>query len=377
MHIGFDAKRLYCNFSGLGNYSRAMLKNLQEFYPKNEYHLYTTKVKKHLETDFFIDNIAFHTHISESTFKAYWRSYGIINNLKKDKIDIFHGLSHEIPFNIQKSGIKSIVTIHDLIFKRYPETYASFDRKMYDLKFRYSCKNADRIIAISESTKRDIIKYYGISENKIDVVYQSCNPLFYEESPIEDPSEILKKYNIPKKYLLSVGSIIKRKNLEIIIEAYHRLGSDFKIPLVIVGRGKEYKNYIQNKIKMYGLEDKMIWVDFLDDNSHLQIVYQNALAMIYPSIYEGFGLPIVEALLSKTPVIAANTSSLPEAGGTDSLYFDPLDINVLVEHILNVVNDIDLRKSMIENGYQHATHNFSTKVITDEVMRIYKKVFSY
>ncbi len=376
MRIGFDAKRLFCNFSGLGNYSRAMLKNLNQFYPENEYHLYTTKVKKHLETDFFIDNIDFHTHISESTFKAYWRSYGIINNLKKDKIDIFHGLSHEIPFNIQKSGIKSVVTIHDLIFKRYPDTYAAFDRKMYDLKFRYSCKNADRIIAISESTKRDIIKYYGISESKIDVVYQSCNPLFYKKSPIEKPAIVLKKYNIPEQYLLSVGSVIKRKNLEIIIEAYHKLGDNFKIPLVIVGRGKQYKAHIQEKIKSYGLEDKMIWVDFLDDNLHLQVVYQNALAMIYPSIYEGFGLPIVESLLSNTPVIAANTSSLPEAGGNDTLYFDPLDSNALVEQILKIVNDMDLRERMIENGYQYALHKFTAKKITDEIMAIYKRVYN-
>ncbi len=377
MRIGFDAKRLFCNFSGLGNYSRAMLKHLNQFYPKNEYHLYTTKIKKHIETDFFLGNDDFKTHISKSIFKSYWRSYGIVKDLKKDKIEIYHGLSHEIPHNIQKSGIKTIVTIHDLIFKHYPDTYAVFDRKMYDYKFRYSCEHADRIIAISESTKRDIIKYYDIPKAKIDVVYQSCNPLFYEKSPIENPSSVLKKYNIPDQYLLSVGSVIKRKNLEIIIEAYHKLGDNFKIPLVIVGRGKQYKAYIQEKIKSYGLEEKMIWVDNLDDNLHLQIVYQNAMAMIYPSIYEGFGLPIVEALLSKTPVIAANTSSLPEAGGDDTLYFDPLDSDALVELILKVVNDINLREKMIENGYQYALRKFTAKKITDEIMTIYKKVDNF
>ena len=373
MRIGFDSKRLYCNFTGLGNYSRTLLKNLGEFYSDNEYYLYTPKVKRTPETNFFLKNSDYHTYLSKALLKSFWRSYSIVDQLKKDNIKLYHGLSHELPINIHKSKIKSIVTIHDLIFKIYPKTYSAFDRKIYDLKFKYSCIRADRIIAISNSTKNDIIKFYDINPDKIDVIYQSCNPLYYNPKESEESNAVLQQYKIPNEYLLYVGSVEKRKNLKILIESYQHLQSDFKIPLVVVGKGKKYKKEIIELIKVKGMEKLVLWIDNLKNDHHLHSIYRNSMALICPSLYEGFGLPVVEALLSKTPVITSNVSSLPEAGGPHSIYIDPNNSDELADAIQKVLSNSELRENMKNKGYLYAIENFARNTVTKHVINSYKK----
>ena len=244
MKIGFDAKRLYCNFTGLGNYSRALVKNVQESFPGNDYHLYTPKIKEREETSFYKHHASFVTHVPDISLKAHWRSYGVGKQLKKDGIDLYHGLSNEIPFTLKKNGVKSIVTIHDLIFKVYPKTYSLIDRNIYDLKFKKSCQLADKVIAISNSTKQDIIKYYGIDADKIEVIYQTCNPIFYNEATEND--KVFKHYDIPSEYLLFVGSIETRKNLGLLLDAYQYLPVQERIPLVVIGGNRGYEKKFLN-----------------------------------------------------------------------------------------------------------------------------------
>ena len=373
MRIGFDSKRLYSNFTGLGNYSRTLVKNLQKFYSNDEYYLYTTKLKKTPETSFFYDSSNFNTYTAKTAFKSFWRSVSVVNQLQKDKIDLYHGLSNEVPTNLKKTKIKSIVTIHDLIFKILPQTYPAIDRHIYDLKFRKSCQSADRIIAISNSTKKDLINFYNINPDKIDVIYQSCNPLFYENSKNEDSEAILKKHGIPNEFLLFVGSIEKRKNLKLLINAYQYLSPDLQIPLVIVGGNKSHKDELLEMIKAKKLEKKVLWIVDLKDNNHLKIIYKKAMALIYPSLYEGFGLPVAEALLSKTPVITSNVSSLPEAGGPNTLYIDPTNSEELADAIKKVLTNSELRKTMIHNGYEYAIQNLGPEVVSNKLMGCYTK----
>lgn len=372
MNLGFDSKRLFCNFTGLGNYSRTLLKNLSEFYPENKYFLYSPKVKNTPETSFFFNDKLYTTYTPKSIVKSYWRSFSIVKQLQKDKIELYHGLSNELPVNIHKSNIKSIVTIHDLIFKHYPNTYPAFDRKIYDLKFKTSCKNANRIIAISESTKKDIINFYGINPNKIDVVYQCCNPIYYNLQSPQAVEKIIKEYNLPEKYLLFVGSVEERKNLKVIIQAYQFLPENLKLPLIVVGKPRE-KNEVVSLIKSNKLEHLVIWKSNLRDNLHLQAFYQKATALIYPSLFEGFGLPVVEGLLSKTPVITSNTSSLPEAGGPNSFYINPTNPKEMANAIEQVLSNPDLRQEMIEKGHQYAIENFSASVVTKNMLDVYQK----
>jgi len=375
MRIGFDAKRCFGNNTGLGNYSRTLLKSLGALYPENEYHLYTPYIRKTTETNFTGDP-CFHIHLPGTFFTSWWRSYAVTNRFKKDEINLYHGLSNEIPVNSGMKAIKSVVTVHDLIFKIYPGTYNYVDKYIYDLKFRYSCNHAGKIIAISENTKKDILEYYNISPDKIEVIYQACNPLFYNLNSPEENAVVLNKYNIPKEYLLYVGSIEPRKNLKTLIKSYQYLRSGLKIPLVLIGKGGTYKKEIEKLINKTGIEKLVTWIDNLSNNEHLHSIYQSSSAFIYPSFYEGFGLPVAEALLSRTPVITSVTSSLPEAGGPGSLYFNPSNPEQLAENIEKVLTDSLLRQQMSDNGFDYAMKNFSADVVTKKMIGFYENVLS-
>ncbi|MGD9328300.1 MAG: glycosyltransferase family 1 protein [Cyclobacteriaceae bacterium] len=371
MRIGFDSKRLFNNFTGLGNYSRTLLRNLGKYFTDHEYYLYSPNLSRTPETTFFLEEKPFYPQTSKSLFKSYWRSYSIVNQLKKDKIQLYHGLSHEIPAGLKRSGIKSLVTIHDLIFKIYPHLYNFLDRKIYDHKIRYSCTQSDRIIAISNNTKSDIINLYGIEPERIEVIYQSCDSIYYETLEIDNTDDVLSRYGIPQEYFIYVGNIERRKNLKLIFDAYQQLPPGRRLPLVLIGRGEKYGKEILGMIKEKGLENTVQWIYDLDDNRELRILYHRSQALLYPSIYEGFGLPVVEALLSKTPVITSNVSSLPEAGGPDTIYIDPHDPEALAEAIIKVSDDSDLRKDMISSGFEYAIQNFNERESTRKLMDCY------
>lgn len=375
MNIGFDAKRLYCNFTGLGNYSRSLVKNVQNAYPHHNYHLFTTKRRSTPETDYFYDHADLQTFVSKATLKAYWRSFSIVKNLENKQIDLYHGLSNEVPFTIGRSTVKSVVTIHDLIFKVLPDTYPLIDRSIYDLKFRSSCRNADRVVAISESTKGDIMQSYGIASEKIDVIYQSCHPSYYAAGDHTDTAGDLDKYDLPTDFLLYVGTIEPRKNLHTILSAYQYLLADHQIPLVVVGgfRGKAYRASILQQIETYGLAQKIHLIHDLKGQTALQALYRKAQMLVYPSFYEGFGLPVAEALLCKIPVVTSNRSSLPEAGGPDSAYVDPTDAEELAQAISRVLSDSEQRSKMIDRGFSYATHQFSPRRVTEQMMACYAK----
>lgn len=370
LRIGFDAKRLFNNFTGLGNYSRTLVHDLHEWHQQNEYFLFTPKVKNKNETkEFFNDD--YKLIKPKNSFGAYWRSFSIKKDLEAHDIDIYHGLSHEIPFGIQKTNIASIVTIHDLIYKFQPQDFSFIDRKIYNKKFKYACDNADRIVAISKSTKLDIVQNFNIDPEKIDVVYQTCSDIFKRNiSPLEK-EQIKKKYALPEQYLLYVGSIVERKNLLTVVKTINQTKSFLKIPLVVIGNGKEYKAKIEQYIKDNNLEKHIV---FLKNVSYqdLPAIYSLSKIFIYPSRYEGFGIPIVEALWTRTPVITTNCSSLPEAAGSGAHYVAPDDVAGFAEGIIKLLTNKDYYVKLMNNGFSHV-QKFKSQVIANEMIDVYKK----
>lgn len=371
LRIGYDAKRLFNNFTGLGNYSRTLLKNLSYWYPDHAYFLFSPKLTKNSETHFFLNSPLFNVQTTQQKPRFYWRSFGVKKILEKHDIQLFHGLSHEIPIGIQKKGIKSVVTIHDLIFKRYPDQYAWADRRIYDWKFKYACQHADKIVAISESTKQDIVNFYQIDPTKIEVIYQSCHERFMQEKSPKLIEGVLQKYNLPEHYLLYVGSLIERKNLLGILQAYQHLSVDCQVPLLVIGEGRSYKEKILSYISQHQLSQKVIFLK--PDFDDLPALYQQAQIFIYPSYFEGFGIPILEALFSQTPVITSNCSSLPEAAGANAYLIDPQDSTQIAHGIEKILSDETFKKNMIEKGYQHA-QQFLGEGLTRQVMRLYETV---
>lgn len=372
MHrIGYDSKRIFNNFTGLGNYSRTLLRNLTSFHPDEEYFLYTPKVSRTPQTQFFLDSPMFTVRTPTKSRRLLWRSWRQTADLVKDKIDLFHGLSHEIPFGLPKTGIPTIVTIHDLIFRHYPEQYKWLDCKIYDRKFRYACENSDLIIAISESTKRDIIQFYGIPEEKIIVIYQSCHEGFMLEKPASARAAVLEKYSLPQEFMLYVGSLIERKNLLGLVEAIAALPQNTRLPLVVVGQGDEYKRRVQQRAKELGVLDQLIFIK--PTFAELPALYQQAQLFVYPSYAEGFGIPILEALFSRVPVLTSNISSLPEAAGPGGYLVDPGNAEEMVEGITALLTDENLREKKIEAGFQYA-QQFTGEILTEQLVSTYKRL---
>lgn len=371
MNIGFDAKRAYLNSSGLGNYARTLIKSLNEYYPENIYTLFTTKLSEGVfpEQMQTLSNVSVHEPHSfvDKKLRSRWRSYGITNVLNEQGVTVYHGLSNELPFNINEFKGKKIVTIHDLIFVRFPKLYPYLDRKIYNKKFRHACDVADTIIAISEETKKDIEKYYFVPENKIKVIYQSCDEAFYKTYNEEQIKNIGIKYSLPEKYLLYVGTIEERKNLLTIIKALKQVKD---IPLIVIGKKKSYYRKVMEFIEQNNLKDRVIFLENADNND-LPVIYQRAEIFIFPSLFEGFGIPIIEALTSKTSVITTKGGCFPEAGGPDSIYIDPLNENELAENINKLLASENLRNTIAQKGFEYAKR-FHPKTVTTQIMEVYR-----
>ena len=370
MRIGFDAKRAFSNFTGLGNYSRDTIRILEKFYPKNQFYLFTPNSKLNKRLDFINKKENIHTvspnNFFDKTFKSLWRSKNIVRDIIKHKIDIFHGLSHELPIGIEKTNIKTVVTIHDLIYLRYPKLFTKIDRKIYDKKFRSACERADKIIAVSKQTKSDIIEFFNINQDKIDVVYQGCNQVFKTKKSEDKISNIKNKYSLFDNYLLYVSSIEERKNLLTLLKVLKNLPDR---NLVIIGDGLSYKKKCLDFIQHNKLEKRVKILSGLD-LFEMSCIYQKAEMMIYPSVFEGFGIPILEALNSQIPVITTKGGCFSEAGGKNSLYVDPLSIDSISDAIIKIEQDQNLKDKMIEEGHKHA-QKFNDETIAINLMKIY------
>ncbi|MGQ9846032.1 MAG: glycosyltransferase family 4 protein [Bacteroidales bacterium] len=372
MIIAFDAKRAFFNDTGLGNYSRNTLNQLFTYYPEHQYWLYvpSKRFKNKFKTPTKVRIVGPNSWIGR-LFPSYWRSLLITTQLLQEKPDIYHGLSNELPFGITSTKIKTVVTIHDLIFKRYPQWYKPLDIKIYDRKFSYAVQNADVVIAVSKQTANDIISFYNIPPEKVKVVYQSCNPLFFNYLEKDILLATQKKYQLPKQYLLNVGTIEERKNLHRLIEAIYIAKID--IPLVVIGKKTDYFNRkIIPLIKQYRLQKQIIFIDNIE-NSSLPAIYQAASIFIYPSIFEGFGIPILEAQASGTPVLTSTGSCFNEAGGPHSAYANPFDAEDIAKQLLDLINNKERRISMIEKGRIYA-RQFNDKQCAENLMKIYEQL---
>jgi len=352
MRIGYDAKRAYNNYSGLGNYSRYIISNMCRFYPENECLLYTPSVA---DPELF--------HEPEGTIvkrpktllgkyaRSYWRSFRLSHWLDEDAVDIYHGLSNEIPYGIHRTMIRSVITIHDLIFLERPDLYKSFDRYVYKRKVQYGARNASRIIAVSEQTRQDIIRFLNVDEKRIRVVYQGCHRQFYSRVSQDTLTSTRRQVALPEEYLLYVGTIEERKNLLKIVQALHQGAID--CPLVVVGRRTSYYQQVRDYIDKHGMEDQINFLDHVQV-SDLPAIYQASKGFIYPSSYEGFGIPILEALNSGVPVITSYGGYLAETAGKGGLLIDPHNSEQMIDAIRQVLEDSGLRDRLVREGGVHA-----------------------
>jgi glycosyltransferase involved in cell wall biosynthesis len=372
MIVGFDAKRVFHNATGLGNYSRDVLRILHRLRPGNAYLAYTPRPGE-LPFDLGGGRVEVRgpSGLAGRAFPALWRTRGIVADLRRDGVDLFHGLSNELPVGIEGSGIASVVTIHDLIFERLPELYPPLDRRIYAAKARSAARRADVIVAVSEQTAQDLVDLYGVERGRIRVVYQTCHELFRASVPEERLREVAARYELPPRFLLAVGTIERRKNLLLALQALEGLPG---VLLVAVGRPTPYAEELIAFARARGLSDRVRLLSGVP-SADLAAMYRLATLALYPSLFEGFGIPIVEALFSGTPVVTTRGGCFVEAGGPGSAYVDPHDPGALRETLARLLEDDGARRRMRDEGLRHAAR-FSEEAIADGLSAAYDAAFA-
>jgi glycosyltransferase involved in cell wall biosynthesis len=371
MIIGLDAKRIVRNGTGLGSYGRTLVNDLlRRGDSELELRLYAPDEGNDALREQIIEGATFcyptgkPSGTAGAIRKAWWRSKGIIKDLKQDGVSVYHGLSGELPLGLRKAGIPGIVTIHDLIFLRHPEYYHWIDTKIYDWKFRQTLREAEHIIAISERTRQDIIELGGAEyADRISVIYQSFSPRFTEEVSAAKKAEVKQRYELPTRYVLNVGTIEQRKNLMLVAEALDLLPKD--IHLVAVGRKTPYAETLPKSDRIHLLSNVP------DDD--LAAIYAMGEAFAYPSRYEGFGIPIIEAIAASLPVVACTGSCLEEAGGPHCRYVGPDDVAGMAETLQMSLRGSHDREQRIAKSREYIKR-FEGCDVAGQVMDIYKQL---
>lgn len=361
LRLGFDAKRAFHNTTGLGNYARDVLRILRARAPEHVYRAYSPRPPEGAARDGL--EVAGPATALGRAIPALWRQRGVVADLVRDRLDLFHGLSNELPGGIERTRVVPVVTIHDLIFERFPALYPRVDRAIYRLKFRSAARRARLVIAASEETRRDLVERYRVPEDRIRVVYQVCHPAFRAPPDPAAAAALRARLALPETFVLQVGTVEARKNLLLTVQAAAALG----VPVVAVGRRTAYAREVEAFAARAGAA-----LTFLSGLTmpELAQLYRLATVATYPSIVEGFGIPVLEALASGTPVVTTRGGVFPEVGGDAALYVDPADPAELRATLDALLGDPARRVRLAAAGRARA-ERFSDGAIADALLAVY------
>lgn len=371
MRIGIDARMYSTKFTGIGRYVYELTENLFKIDKQNEYVLffnqpeYDTFVSPHPRIEKVLVNSPHYSVSEQTTFlKALYAS----------KLDLMHFTHFNAPILYLKP---SIVTIHDLTLSFYPgkKMNSSLHRTAYNFTLKSAVKKAKKVIAVSENTKKDLVDVTKIPESKIKVIYEGVNEEFF---PIKDQDRAYKcalKYKIDRPYILYTGVWRSHKNLVRLIKAFHILKTEFGLNhyLVITGRPDPLYSEVQHEAAAMQLEDDIIFTGLVPEKD-LVSLYCTSEAYVFPSLYEGFGLPVLEAMKCGTPVICSNTSCLPEiAGPENAVFFDPKSPVDIANKIYETVTNSQLKDQLIKKGFEHVK-KFSWPKMAQETFDLYNEI---
>jgi len=355
MLIGIDASRAFIkNRTGIEEYSYQVIKNLMNRIGKE--HQVVLYIRQNQSVDF---NLFGNLPAGKQDWKVkaikwprLWTQIGLSLEMLFNKVDVLFIPAHTVPIIHPKN---TVVTIHGLEYEFCPKAYSFWERLYMRISIKNSCRWAKKIIAVSENTKRDLIKLYNIPEEKIRVIYEGYEKKL--QSPISNFQSSLNE-KIFKPYLLFVGRIEERKNIAGILDAYRILVEKYNIPHALVLAGAPGFGYgfiklkIQNYLKIKNLKLKITELDYVSENQKWQLL-SHADIFLFPSLYEGFGLPILEAQSIGVPVIASNNSSIPEVVGKSAILIDPKNPNEIAEAVQKILSDENLKKDLIAKGLEN------------------------
>ncbi len=370
MRIIIDAQPLLEPLAGIGRYTRSLLKALGEIDSENDYFLYYGASLRQSRANLpHFDNPNFHNRLikfSGKVFRLLTEKLDIlpIGAFLKD-YDVFHGLNYYTP----NLSFPSIVNIYDLSYILFSHCFTR--ERLHDIRYKVarSTKRADKIITGSESAKADIVSFLNVAEEKIEVTRFGVEEIF---RPVDDEEliPVREKYHLPERFILFVGTIEPRKNILNLVHAFHKLDRD--ISLVIAGGKGWLFEEIFKEVKRLNLGERIIFLDYVPETD-LPFLYNAASVFVYPSLYEGFGFPPLEAMACGVPVITSDKSSLPEIVGDAGILVNPEDAGEIREAIISVLDDGSLKRKMVRKGLKRAKQ-FSWRKCAEETLRLYKKV---
>lgn len=375
MHIAIDASRAVSkNWGGPENYSYYLIRALGEVDSKNKYTLYVNAHPPRALTR----NPNF--EIKHIPLPRLWTQVGLALESFFTPADILFIPAHTIPF-LRRPSIKTVVTIHDLAAE-YLEDFYRFPGRLYLNKLtEYCAHHATRIIAVSNSTKNDLIRLLGIDERRIRVIYEGYDKELFKPSSEKEIQAVKDRYKIEGSYILFVGTIQPRKNLVRLIDAFCRLlrttiikEPKANLKLVLVGKRGWLCDEIYAKPRKLGIENQVLFLGHIPDDD-LAVLLSGAVVLAYPSLYEGFGLVILEAMACGTAVVTSKVSSLPEASGGVAVLVDPYSVDEICQALRKVLEDKDLRLKLQWKGLNWAK-NFSWKRTAGETIRVFEEIMA-
>jgi glycosyltransferase involved in cell wall biosynthesis len=378
MRIGIDYRPtqvLKQRYRGVGRYARSLVKALALVDETNQYLLYVNRTQS-IDEPLAYKNIEFWPSTFPWDFALRNRllewQVCLPYDLGRGRLDLFHfPFSQDVPL---RHPAKFVVTIHDLISLIFREHYRqNLLRPVYDQAWTAAVKKAEMIITVSQNSKKDIVERLHIPEERIRVIYEAADPAF---RPVEDEEEIrrLKEGMNLKNYVLYVGGMEPRKNLVLLLKAFKLLPKELAegLRLVIAGRPDQFFFQLKREVEALGLSDKVYFTGFIA-GERLVLLYNGASALVLPSLYEGFGFPLLEAMACGTPVVCARSASVPEIAGDAALYFNPTDANELTQALSGVLGDQAMAKKLREKGFKQAA-KFSWEKTARETLEVYKEV---
>lgn len=354
MVIGFDGSRAFdLERTGTENYSYQLLKALAKIDKKNQYIVYI-RLGVTVGNEWSV-NFSF----VEIPWPRLWTQGGLAMQTFIDSLDVLFVPSHTLPI-IKNPGLKTVVTVHDLGSEYLPSMHQVKQRLYLSFMQKYQLKTATKIIAVSRATKRDLVEKMGIRANKIEVIYEGYDKNLFR--PIK--GDIL--VNSLRAYYLFVGTVQPRKNLVRIMEAFSIVG---KGNLVIAGQKGWIADEIYNLPKKLGIEDRVKFLGYVSDND-LTALYYRATALLFPSLFEGFGLPILEAQACGCPVITSNLSSMPEVAGKGAIFVNPYSVQDIIRGIREIG---DIRKKLINAGFENVKR-FSWEKCAAQTLEVFENL---
>jgi len=374
MRIAFDA-RMGDTRGGIGVYIREIISRLTDIDKKNQYYII---VNKHGDRSFLPSTDNFSTIETTISHKHYfikdlWIQFYLPFFLEANRIDLYFNPRYILPFFRGKT--KMVVTIHDMIAFLYPEVWSGISGFRIRNYTKLSSQRADRIITDSICAKKDIIRILNIPEDKIKVIYCGINQKLFKPIPDLSLQGIVKrKYGIRKKYILTVGPLGIRKNHDGLIDAYNILPKYIRedYQLVITGEKNGTYNNLLKKVNKTCLTYDIVFTGFILEEE-MPIVINAASLFIFPSLYEGFGIPLLEAMACGTPLLVSNVSSIPEVVGNAALLFDPYNINEMASVIGRAITDKDLRQKLAQRGFEQI-RKYSWENTAKEILGVFEEV---